>query len=157
MTYPLDVAGGRHIVARWCTLAEQRLQYLTELLETGRWRRFYSEPSFRENLQEAKDAVNVWRDLLSPGTPREKSAPEVSRIGATVAPPSVEDLCMQIAGLPQQATEISPEPPANLISIVRETKNPQPGRAAPAPAIAAHFAPTISSMGERHPLLRNSL
>ena len=63
MTHQLDVARGRDVVARWCALAEQRLEYLTELFETGRWRRFHSELAFLENIQEAKTAVETWRDL----------------------------------------------------------------------------------------------
>jgi uncharacterized repeat protein (TIGR03809 family) len=57
------VARGRDIVARWCALAEQRLEHLTELFETGRWRRYHSELAFLENIQEAKAAVEIWRDL----------------------------------------------------------------------------------------------
>src|SRR3954471_3738166 len=63
MTHQLDLTMGRDLVARWCTLAEQRLEYLTELFETGRWRRFHTELSFLENIQEAKAAVDIWRDL----------------------------------------------------------------------------------------------
>src|ERR1700674_2167361 len=63
MTHRLDVARGRDIVGRWCTLAEQRLDHLTELFETGRWRRYYSERAFLENIQEAKTAVGTWRKL----------------------------------------------------------------------------------------------
>jgi uncharacterized repeat protein (TIGR03809 family) len=63
MTHRVDGARGRDIVARWCNLAEQRLEYLTELFETGRWRRFHSEQAFLENIQEAKAAVEVWRNL----------------------------------------------------------------------------------------------
>ena len=65
MAHPADVARGRNIVARWCNLAEQRLEHLTELFETGRWRRFHTELEFLENIQEAKAAVETWRDLLS--------------------------------------------------------------------------------------------
>ena len=53
----------RDVVARWSALAERRLQYLTELFETGRWRRFHSELALLENIQEAKTAVEIWRDL----------------------------------------------------------------------------------------------
>jgi uncharacterized repeat protein (TIGR03809 family) len=63
MTHHVDVARGREIVSRWCNLAEQRLEYLTELFETGRWRRFHSERAFLENIQEAKAAVELWRSL----------------------------------------------------------------------------------------------
>lgn len=53
----------RQISARWCALAEKRLDHLTELFETGRWRRYYSERAFIENIREAKKAVNNWRAL----------------------------------------------------------------------------------------------
>src|SRR5438132_1231309 len=66
MTHQLDVARSREIIARWCILAEQRLEYLTELFETGRWRRFHSELAFLENIQEAKAAVENWRKLSFP-------------------------------------------------------------------------------------------
>lgn len=59
-----DVIRGRAVVERWCILAEQRLDYLTELYETGRWRRYHSEPDFIENVREAKQAVSVWRGIL---------------------------------------------------------------------------------------------
>src|SRR5215470_13102876 len=65
MTDRTDVARARDIVARWCGLAEQRLDYLTELFETGRWRRYYSEVAFLENIREAKDAVQTWRGILN--------------------------------------------------------------------------------------------
>jgi uncharacterized repeat protein (TIGR03809 family) len=65
MTHPGDVARGRDTLARWCNLAERRLEYLTDLFETGRWRRFHSERAFLENIQEAKAAVETWRDLMA--------------------------------------------------------------------------------------------
>jgi uncharacterized repeat protein (TIGR03809 family) len=63
MTHRLDVACSRALAARWCALAEKRLDHLTELFESGRWRRYYSEYSFLENIQEAKLAVKNWRAL----------------------------------------------------------------------------------------------
>jgi uncharacterized repeat protein (TIGR03809 family) len=66
MTHQLDVAGGGEVMARWCALAEQRLEYLAELFETGRWRRFHSEHALLENIEEAKAAVKTWRELSSP-------------------------------------------------------------------------------------------
>jgi uncharacterized repeat protein (TIGR03809 family) len=72
MTHRTDEAPRREVIARWCTLAEQRLDYLTDMFESGRWRRYYSEHSFLENIQEAKFAVNNWRALSlgQPITPR---------------------------------------------------------------------------------------
>ena len=83
MTHQLDVAVGRDIVARWCALAERRLEYLTELFETGRWRRFHSELAFLENIQEAKAAVETWRDLSSREASRDNRAIDMSWLGRT--------------------------------------------------------------------------
>jgi uncharacterized repeat protein (TIGR03809 family) len=158
MTYQLDVAGGRDIVARWCTLAEQRLQYLTELFETGRWRRFHTERSFLENIQEAKAAVDLWRDLLSGGTSRHNSTPGTSRLGTSASLPSVETVRRQMVRMPQQPAIPSETSPA-IISVVPETSNLQPVKVQPAPTMPAtsRIRQNISSIAERYPLLRNSL
>jgi uncharacterized repeat protein (TIGR03809 family) len=81
MASQLDVAKGREIVARWCNLAEQRLSYLTELFDSGRWRRFHSEEAFLENVREAKVAVEVWRDLLSREASRDNRPIDLSWLG----------------------------------------------------------------------------
>jgi len=69
MAQRMDAARGQEraqeILDRWCALAEQRLDHLTELFETGRWRRYHSELSFLENIQEAKNAVETWRRLAT--------------------------------------------------------------------------------------------
>lgn len=51
------------ILDRWCKIAEQRLGYLVELYESGRWRRYHSERAFMENVREARAAVETWRGL----------------------------------------------------------------------------------------------
>lgn len=53
----------RDIARRWADLAEQRLAYLTELFDTGRWRRYHNEADFLDNIQEAKDAVARWQAM----------------------------------------------------------------------------------------------
>src|SRR5438309_11907206 len=63
MTHRIDVTCGHLLAARWHTLAEQRLEHLTELFESGRWRRYHSERAFLENIKEAKFAVETWRGL----------------------------------------------------------------------------------------------
>src|SRR6202022_4924926 len=78
MTHRPDVARGRDVVARWCALAERRLEYLTELCETGRWRRYHSEFAFLENIREAKTAVEIWRDLSLCEASRDSSAVDIS-------------------------------------------------------------------------------
>ena len=81
MTQRPDVARGREIIARWCSLAERRLEYLTNLYETGRWRRYHSEHTFLENIQEAKAAVQSWRDLLTREASRDNLKIDVSWLG----------------------------------------------------------------------------
>src|SRR6202162_2465540 len=78
MTYRSDVTRGRNVVARWCALAERRLEYLTELFETGRWRRFHSEVAFLENIREAKLEVETWRNLLTREASLDNSAVDMS-------------------------------------------------------------------------------
>ena len=88
MASQLDVAKGREIVARWHHLAEQRLNYLTELFDSGRWRRFHSEEAFLENVREAKVAVEAWRDLLSREASRDNRPIDLSWLGRSrTAPP----------------------------------------------------------------------
>src|ERR1700756_3295165 len=87
MTHRQGVAGGHDVVARWCALAEQRLQYLTEMFESGRWRRYYSEIVFLENVREAKVAVDTWRGLSAPASSDEVSAVALSLSGPTEASP----------------------------------------------------------------------
>ncbi|WP_456839635.1 TIGR03809 family protein [Bradyrhizobium sp. USDA 4486] len=78
MTHRQSAAAGREIAARWCALAEQRLEHLTEMFETGRWRRYHSEIAFLENIQEAKLAVQTWRALATGG--------DVAAAAASVSP-----------------------------------------------------------------------
>jgi uncharacterized repeat protein (TIGR03809 family) len=65
MTHLADVTRSRDTAARWCNLAEKRLEHLIDLFESGRWRRYHSEQAFLENIQEAKAAVETWRDLMA--------------------------------------------------------------------------------------------
>jgi uncharacterized repeat protein (TIGR03809 family) len=75
MTHRFGVAHDPVVVARWCALAEQRLDYLTELFNNGRWRRYYSHTAFLENIKEAKAMVAHWRALSTPGYVPEQPTP----------------------------------------------------------------------------------
>jgi len=74
-------AASREIAARWCALAEQRLEHLSEMFETGRWRRYHSELAFLENIQEAKRAVQTWRALANGGDVAAAAASVTSAFG----------------------------------------------------------------------------
>ena len=66
MAQNTDFVRGFWIVTRWRNLAEQRLAYLNELYESGRWRRFHTEQAFVDNIRDAKRAVEAWRLLAPP-------------------------------------------------------------------------------------------
>jgi uncharacterized repeat protein (TIGR03809 family) len=165
MTDRTDVARGRDIVARWCGLAEQRLDYLTELYETGRWRRYHSEHAFLENIREAKSAVETWRGMLNSEATADNRPVDLSWIGrrSTVPPaqrpvpsepvPSIAPRLMELA--------VAPPPPVSVV----------PAMAEPEPVLALDPVGTddegtldktlalthdIVAMAERYPLLRNA-
>src|SRR3954469_11703290 len=81
MAQRADVERGREIIDRWRVLAEQRLEHLTELFETGRWRRYHSELSFLETIQEAKRAVQTWRAIATGGDVKAAAASVTSGFG----------------------------------------------------------------------------
>jgi uncharacterized repeat protein (TIGR03809 family) len=172
MANQIDVARGRDIVARWCTLAERRLEYLTELFETGRWRRFHSESDFLENLREAKAAVQAWRDLLSREASRNSTVIDVSWLGrARPAPPrgggwrglvrlrqpALEEIPVELPPRNPIANPIA-TPTVSPIVPVSETAGAEAALSAQAiGGSAAKLASATPAIGERYPLLRNAL
>src|SRR5450755_4649358 len=124
MTHRTDVARGRDVVARWCTLAEQRLEYLSELFETGRWRRYFSERAFLENIQEAKTAVEIWRELSTREASRDNSAIDISWLGRSRATramlPSGETPRGWVHRFQPQPAPIAAEPLPRDVSVAAE-------------------------------------
>lgn len=108
------VAGGRDIAARWCALAEQRLQHLSEMFETGRWRRYHSEIAFLENIQEAKRAVQTWRALATGADVAEAAAGVTPAFGWSPATMS------RVFPREQQAQTVQPK----AVHIAPETALP---------------------------------
>lgn len=170
MTLHVDVARGRNVVARWCTLAEQRLEYLTELFETGRWRRFHSERDFLENIQEAKTAVETWRGLLAREASLNNSAIDISWLGgARLTLPRSDKLPerVQPQPAPQPPLAVSPAEPAPrgvpqdfMAALENQLIASDEALSAPeAPFVDEMALPTLdlAVMQERYPLLRNAL
>jgi uncharacterized repeat protein (TIGR03809 family) len=164
MTHRLDVAHGRDIVARWCALAEQRLEYLTELFETGRWRRFHSEQSFLENIREAKAAVEIWRDLLVREASLDNSAIDMSWLGRTGAatPPRGKTIHHQACRLsPVPVPEPSPRQivvmSTEIDRVAADDAPSVPGLETPVLGGVAALLPDIDAIERRYPLLRNAL
>jgi len=174
MALPADVARGRNIVARWCNLAEQRLEHLTELFESGRWRRYHTELEFLENIQEAKAAVETWRDLLSREASLENTAIDLTWLGRRRTTPLPRDV-----GYRQPVVHLKPPPapivaapppiavapPRDILADVLVALESRLAVADEAPSVPG--APALDemplqpldldTMKERYPLLRNAL
>jgi hypothetical protein len=156
MTSQPDVAKGREIVARWCNLAEQRLKYLTELFDSGRWRLFHSEEKFLENIREAKTAVETWRDLLSREASRDNRAVDLSWLGRprTALPqidfrrnyPHLAQTPRITAEQPRQTSALAAER-----SSVKETPSTAPSEADTWAAVL-----DLATVAARYPLLRHT-
>ena len=165
MTHRLDVARGRNIVARWFALAEQRLEYLTELFETGRWRRFHSETAFLENIREAKAAVETWRDLLTREASLDNSTIDMSWLSRVAPPrqamptpaprpalapitqPSLRPIVVKSTDIGRISSDEAPSAPFMAVPVVR----------APALDNTMELLPDIDAIERRYPLLRNAM
>lgn len=89
------------ILDRWCVLAEQRLDFLIELYESGRWRRYHSEKAFMENLREAKTVVETWRTLAHREARPDNRAFDWSRLDRSpeTSPAPQDDTAQSSAGV----------------------------------------------------------
>ncbi len=125
MTDRTDVARGRDIVARWCGLAEQRLDYLTELFETGRWLRYHGELDFLENIREAKNAVDTWRGILSSEAATDNRPVDLSWIGRRSSVPAVKRE-VPAAPTPEIVPQLAELPVAPPVSVVPAMAQPEP-------------------------------
>jgi uncharacterized repeat protein (TIGR03809 family) len=174
MAQRVDAARGREIIDRWCALAEQRLEHLTELFETGRWRRYHSELSFLENIQEAKTAVETWRSLATREAALDNSAVDISWLNS---PKPVSPRRNPLSGYyvpppPRRAElRIVPEIVEAPIVLRMSTEISESVAQAAVPKQTVSQAVTsasviddnwqqaleISAMQKRYPLLRNAL
>jgi len=165
MTHRADVGRGRDIVARWCNLAEQRLEHLTELFETGRWRRYHCEQAFLENLQEARAAVEIWRNLEMREASLDNTAVDLSWLGRPRSNlPRSDGLPAPVQRLQPLSAQIPAEPlPRDVPGDVPVALESVLGRSVEAPSVPD--APRLDDlppaslevMQERYPLLRNAL
>jgi len=171
MAHPADVARGRNIVARWCNLAEQRLEYLTELFETGRWRRFHTEREFLENIQEAKAAVATWHDLLNREAALDNTTIDLAWLGRRrtsplpLTPlPRDEGYRRPIVQLQAQAAPatVPPRDTSAEFLVALESRMAVADEAPAVPDVLALDemevpALDLDAMKDRYPLLRNAL
>lgn len=151
-----ELARGRAIVERWYVLAEQRLDYLTELFESGQWKRYFTEVAFLENIQEAKLAVGTWRALLEREASSDNRPIDLSWLGRRPVPPRLISLVMQPAysPAPRQRVELKGSPIADL---PHKAPEPAPPNSEPADQPPWTEALNLDILQQRYPLLRNVL
>ena len=160
MTQTADVERGGDVVARWCNLAEQRLEHLTELFESGRWRRYHNEIAFLQNIQEAKAAVETWRALVKGKTSLNQSATGIRP--AATRPTPRDDMPLEPAPrLQPEPAPIAAAPPRHVL-VALESQLVALGETPPladAPALDDMPLPQLNLdvMQQRYPLLRNAL
>ena len=155
MTQQLDWDGRHDIVARWCTLAEQRLEYLSELFKSGRWRRFHSERAFLENIQEAKAAVEAWRNLSSREALRNSRAIEMPWLGHSIARGEIWRDRVHLPLVAEIATAETPE--AAVIALIDSAPVDDAPGAPLRDDNPSHLTQQLMTIVERYPLLRNRL
>lgn len=140
---------------RWCVLAEQRLDFLIELYESGRWRRYHSENAFMENLREAKTVVETWRTLAQREATPDNRAFDWSRLDRpSETPPALgDDIGQSSAG-----AEI-PHAPRVVIGLQEGTtlraKDEAPaGKNARDADRLPRVLPDLKTLQMRYPILR---
>jgi uncharacterized repeat protein (TIGR03809 family) len=159
MNETLDLNRGRALVQRWCVLSEQRLDYLTELFETGRWRRYFDEVGFLENIQEAKRAVGTWRALLEREASSDNRPVDLSWLGRRPHRPVAP---IRFIPEPQPAATV-PAAPAELPESVAAIAFAPPAAPIEEPVadevdpIAWTRALDPDILQQRYPILRNAL
>ncbi|NVN87078.1 MAG: TIGR03809 family protein [Rhodopseudomonas sp.] len=159
-----DAARGRAILERWCVLAEQRLEYLTDLFETGRWRRYFGELAFLENVQEAKTAVATWHGLLNREASPDNRPIDLSWLGRRSALPPRYVAFFEDEACDQPSVPIAIDLPDSLSppSAPMLSAAPQPESALPSISIATEDAEPWQQaldaelLQQRYPLLRNA-
>lgn len=146
MAQRTDVERGRAIIERWCALAEQRLDYLIALQESGRWQRFHSEPDFLDNLRDAHAAVETWRLLASREASLNNQPIEFAWLGQGAVPLAQRD-AVKRDDCAMAAAPIASPPVAPAIDTPRVAASLS-GQAA---------GLDLATMQNRYPLLRNAL
>jgi hypothetical protein len=156
MTHRNGAARSADVLGRWRQLAEQRLEHLTELFESGRWRRYYGELAFIENIREAKVAVETWRGLAAgrgaaaepvikvtwPDPARERPRPIEPMLA--IAPEPIEMPVAMESEFAAADPSRAEEPVIDLVALERALGT-------------AEEVLDLGSIEQRYPLLRNTL
>jgi hypothetical protein len=124
------------------------------MFESGRWRRYYSEVAFLEDIKEAKLAVETWRGLSAPASIEGLSAVAVSLWVPRETPrprriepqPVPAPIAIQEAAPAElvSSDDVPSEPAVDMLALERALDVPDPSF-------------DLSVIEQRYPLLRNTL
>jgi uncharacterized repeat protein (TIGR03809 family) len=64
MTSHFDADRYQQALERWRVLADRRLEHMTVLYETGRWRRYFTEEQFLRVIRETRAAADMWHRIV---------------------------------------------------------------------------------------------
>ena len=161
MTHRNGAARSADVLGRWRELAEQRLEHLTELFESGRWRRYYGELAFLENIREAKVAVDTWRGLSTPDAAAMMgpSPIEISWSGPARAARirKVEPYAAAVAVEPQPQVELVSADDAEPMFLDEPPSDQTIDMVALEQALDNPVTLDLTEIAQRYPLLRNTL
>ena len=62
------------IARRWLALVERRQEHLIELTETGRWRHYYTQAEFRDEVNKILRVREQWAEIAGPSPHGEDGA-----------------------------------------------------------------------------------
>ncbi|OAF07046.1 hypothetical protein AYJ54_18480 [Bradyrhizobium centrolobii] len=167
------MACSRDVAERWCALAEQRLEHLTEMFETGRWRRYHSELAFLENIQEAKRVLQTWRAIAAGEDVSAAAASVTSAFGWSPATIPRRTQREQVQTVQPKAVHIEPaapvalDPTPNVLAEITEapiapiatflpTFSPPAADVVAAPERVVEFTLSLDGIEAKYPLLRNA-
>ncbi|WP_049769339.1 TIGR03809 family protein [Nitrobacter hamburgensis] len=151
------------ILDRWRGIAEQRLDHLIEMYESGRWRRYHSEHAFMENLREAKTAVETWRVLARRETTPDDPAIDWSWLDQPAeASPATQEMqdeagqsparMLGTAAVHAALTSIVSSPEDTLVEANDDA--PADGETASGAGLATGIVPDPHPFQERYPMLK---
>jgi uncharacterized repeat protein (TIGR03809 family) len=138
------------------------------MFESGRWRRFYTEVAFLENIKEAKFAVETWRSLSNPRQPIPVTPELTQGVAAVELALSESSVPVPTRAAAPDPAPIAPEPFEFEDEHVVEQAELAPVDAAPSEPVIDMLALEqaldipdaafdITAIEERYPLLRNAL
>jgi uncharacterized repeat protein (TIGR03809 family) len=141
MTASFDAERYQRALERWRVLAEQRLEHMTVLYESGRWRRYFSEEQFIAVIRETRTAVEAWRRIV----PQQERVAQMFAMADERSPVAIEPRFPALATADPRPLIVSEPQPAAFAMVdarplvAAEPSPPPPPFATPLPELQLSF------------------